>query len=445
MLKSRISKFTLGIITLLLSVAVIFSGCTLNNSQTNTEEQASYVQSTDTVQSSSEKSSSTSNHGITSDGKIDTDNLFSERDLTQTADTSSATVYTVTDGTDITITQAGVYVLDGTASNMTVYVEAGDEDKVQLVLNGVSITNSDKPCIYVKNADKVFVTTAKNSSLTVNGSYAADSENADAAIFSCDDLTLNGTATLTVNSTDVGIDTKDDLKVTGGSYIITAKTKVFEANDSIRICDGTFTLNAGTDGLHSENTDDDSLGYIYISDGTFNINAGDDGIHGTSIVQLDGGSFTIKAVEGIEGTYVLINDGSLNITASDDGINAGQKSKSYDVLIEINGGEINITMGAGDTDGIDSNGNLTITGGTVNITGSSAFDYDGTGTYTGGTLTVNGQKVTELTQSMPGGGMGGNPGGGMRPNEGAGEKPNGNMSQMKPNENAGTKTRPQGT
>ena len=67
-------------------------------------------------------------------------------------------------------------------------------------------------------------------------------------------------------------------------------------------------------------------------------------------------------------------------------------------------------MAQGDTDGIDSNGDLTITGGTINITGQSAFDYDGTATYTGGTLIVNGEEIHELTNQMMGpGGMG--PGG----------------------------------
>lgn len=300
-------------------------------------------------------------------------------------------------------------------------------DKVQLVLDGVSIVNTDMPCIYVESADKVFVTTTADSSLTVNSNFIGDQENSDAAIFSCEDLVLNGTAILTIQSSDVGVDTKDDLKITGGTYVITAGTKAFEANDSIRIADGSFTLAAGTDGLHTENNDDNSKGYVYIANGTFDIQAGDDGIHGNSVVQIDGGTFAINAVEGIEGTYVQINGGKLHISASDDGINAGRKSNSYAVTIEITDGELNITMGQGDTDAIDSNGNLIISGGIVNITANSAFDYDGTGTYTGGTLIVNGQEVTQLTQSMMGGrGQGGNMGG-MKPggNTGGGQPPAG--------------------
>ena len=77
---------------------------------------------------------------------------------------------------DIHIDAAGVYVLGGSASNVTVYVEAGDEDKVQLVSDGVEITNDDFPCIYVKSADKVIITTSADSALSVTGTFTADGE-----------------------------------------------------------------------------------------------------------------------------------------------------------------------------------------------------------------------------------------------------------------------------
>ena len=76
--------------------------------------------------------------------------------------------------------------------------------------------------------------------------------------------------------------------------------------------------------------------------------------------------------------------------------------------MEINGGTITIAMGSGDTDGIDSNGNLIINGGTVDITGNSPYDFDGQGQYNGGTLIVNGSQVDSLSnQFMGGGGKGG--------------------------------------
>ena len=344
----------------------------------------------------------------------DKSELFSDRDLQQTADLTEAVTYAVADGQDITITEAGVYVLTGKAKDVTVYVAADKEDKVQLVLDGLAITNGDAPAIYVKSADKVFVTTSSDSALAVTGAFLSDGDtHTDGVIFSKSDLVLNGTATLTVTSSENGIVGKDDLKITGGTYLVSAQSKAIEANDSIRIADGVFELTAGTDGLHAENDDDDTTGYIYLGGGTFAIQAGDDGLHATAVIQVDDGQLTIAAAEGIEATYVQLNGGTIAISSWDDGINAAQKSKAYRATVEINGGDITIAMGAGDTDGVDSNGDILINGGTVSVTGNSTFDYDGTGTITGGTVIVNGQQVTTLPNQMMGGrgGFGGGWGG----------------------------------
>ena len=342
------------------------------------------------------------------------DEQFTDRDLEQTVDLSEATYYTVTNGQDITITSAGVYVLSGEASNMTVYVEAGKDDKVQLVLDGVSVTNESFPVIYIKSADKVFITTNADNTLSVTGTFVSDGNtNTDGVIFSKSDLTLNGIATLTVSSTDNGIVGKDDLKITGGTYVINVASKAIEANDSIRIADGVLYLTAGTDGLHAENNEDASKGYIYIGGGSLTITAGDDAIHATTVVQTDGGSIAITAAEGIEATYIQFNAGTISIQASDDGVNAAYKSSAYTPTLEINGGEITVSMGSGDTDCIDSNGNIIVNGGTVSVTGNSTFDYDGTAQYNGGTILVNGQQVSSIPNQMMGGrgGFGGGNGG----------------------------------
>lgn len=383
---------------------------TEENTQSSGNGEISYTKTDEVV--------STAN--VTSNGAIDASDMFTNRDLTQTADTYEARIYTVSDGQDITITTAGVYIIKGDASNVTITIEAGDEDKVQLLLDGVSITNSDSPCIYVKNADKVFVTTASGStnSLTVSGSFTADGDtNTDAVIFSKDDLVLNGLGTLNISSGDNGITSKDDLKITGGTINIDCVSDAIEANDSIAISDGNITINSQKDGLHAENDEDNSVGYIYICGGSFTINATSDGIQATTVAQIDGGTFNITSSEGIEATYVQINGGTINISASDDGINGANKSSAYSVTVEINGGDLTINMGQGDTDGIDSNGNLYINGGTINITGQSPFDYDGTANKTGGTIIVNGTQTDSITNQMMGGGMmGGMQGGsGMQP------------------------------
>ena len=348
--------------------------------------------------------------------------MFSTRDRTQTADTSEAKTITVADGKTIEITDEGVYVISGTAKNCTIKVNADKEAKVQLVLDGVNITNDSTPAIYVVSADKCFVTTTNSTNtLTVTGTFTADGDtNTDAVIYSKDDIVLNGVGTLNISSTANGISGKDDLKITGGTYNITSTEDAIEANDSIRICDGTFNISTSKDGLHSENDEDDTKGYIYIAGGSFTITAASDAIQGTTAVQIDGGTMELTAAEGIEATYVQINDGTINISASDDGINGAQKSKSYSTpTVEISGGDITIIMGQGDTDAIDSNGNIIVNGGTIDITAQmSSFDCDGTAEYNGGTIIINGSQVDSIPQSM----MGGR--GGMENNNGFGGKGN---------------------
>lgn len=389
-------------------IANTSTGTAIANDATSTSADAARSETT-TEQNGASATESASVSSFTAlTTLIDASGLFTERDLTQTADASSATQIALTDGQNVTINSEGVYWVTGNVSDATIIVEAADSEKVQIVLDNVTITNQNAPAIYVKSADKVFVTSTGDNTLSTTGAFNADgTTNLDAVIFSKSDLVLNGTGSLTISSSANGISGKDDLKFTGGTYAITAKKDAVEAHDSIRISDGNFTINAGKDAFHSEYDDDDSVGYVYIAGGTFNITAGDDGIQGTTYTIIDGGTINITAAEGIEGTGVQINGGSISINASDDGINGASKTSQFSPFIEINDGVISINMGQGDTDAIDCNGDLTINGGTIDITAQSAFDYDGTGTLNGGDITVNGSTVNALTQTGPGGGKGG--------------------------------------
>lgn len=397
-------KTTIAIITAALITALSAAGCSSSGSTSN---EVTQVNNSANVQSTITETAST--------------DIYTDRDLKQEADTSEAETITVENDQTIEITKAGVYVITGTATECTIKVKAGDEDKIQLVLDNVSVTNSDFPAIYVVSADKCFITTAEGSTntLSVTGSFKAnDDVNTDAVIFSKDDLVLNGTGTLYISSAaGNGITGKDDVKITGGTYSITSALDSIEANDLIAVSGGNFTINSSKDGLHAENSDDNTQGEINISGGSFEINAKSDGIQGTTAVTIDGGTMNITAAEGIEATYIVINDGDISITASDDGINAANKSTAYTPTVEINSGSLTVTMGQGDTDAIDANGSIYVNGGTINITApTSSFDYDQTAEFNGGTLIINGQEVTEIPQSMMGGqgNMGGGQMGGNR-------------------------------
>ena len=343
---------------------------------------------------------------------LDTTNMFTQTDLTQTVDTTNAKKISLEDGKDVTIDTAGTYVITGSATNSTVIVNASADAGVHLVFDNVSITNTNKPAVYTVNAKNVYVTTTQNSTnnLKVTGEFTEDNgDDIDAVIFAKTNITLNGLGTLNIDSSANGVASNNDLKVTGGTYNVNTTKHGFKALNSIRIADGTFNINATKDGFHSENEDDLATGYVYIAGGNFTINSEDDGIQGTTITEIDGGTFDINAVEGIEGTYVQINDGTIKIYATDDGINSSEKSTNYDVQIEINGGNLDITMAEGDTDALDANGTLTINGGNINITAQFAFDFDLTASLNGGTVIVNGTQVTSITNSMMEGG--GGPGG----------------------------------
>lgn len=315
-------------------------------------------------------------------------------------------------GASITISGEGTYLLSGSLNHGMVIVDAGKEDKIQLVLNGASIQCDSSAPIYVKQADKVFLTLADGSenTLSASGEFAAIDDNTiDAAIFSKDDLTLNGTGMLKIESKyGHGIVSKDSLVITSGTYQITAARHGLSGKDNVSILNGDFTLDAGKDGIHGANGDDASLGFIFLAGGTFHITAGDDGLHSDADLTIQDGTVQIaKSYEGIEGKVIDIRGGTITVTAEDDGLNAsgGNGSESgrnmkqkqdaasdSSIYICISGGSLCVDAGG---DGLDSNGNLFVEGGEIFVSGSQkggngALDYNGEAKITGGTVAAAG-------------------------------------------------------
>lgn len=232
-------------------------------------------------------------------------------DESETNETENAASGAYISGNIITITKEGTYVLSGALSEGQIIVDA-DSAKVQLVLDNADITCASSAAIYVKNADKTFITLAEGSEniLMNTAEYETiDDNNIDAVIFSKDDLTLNGKGTLTINSEyGHGIVSKDDLKLVGGTCNITAKNHALSGKDSVRIAAGTYNLTSGKDGIHSENADDDEKGFVYIASGDFTIESTGDGIDASYVVQIDDGDFDITAGGGSENATKTHND-----------------------------------------------------------------------------------------------------------------------------------------
>ncbi len=348
------------------------------------------------------------------------------------------------DGSTVTITAEGTYLVSGTLTDGQIVVDVQDSEKVQLVLQNASVHCETSAAVYVKNADKVFVTLAEGSVNTLSGgaSYTdTDDNTVDGVIFSKDDLTLNGSGKLTVDAKyKHGIVSKNDIRITGGIYEIKAQSVCLSAKDAVKICGGTFTLNSANKGIKAENDEDSKQGNIYISGGAFDIVTEDDAIHAAGSIVIDGGSFTISAgddavhseydtminggdititesYEGLEGLRVTISGGKISLVASDDGINAaggndssgmqgdtgsfgrmqggkggGSMANNTDAYIKITGGEIYVNASG---DGLDSNGNLYVSGGAVYVdgpvnSGNGALDKNGTAEITGGTVVAAG-------------------------------------------------------
>ena len=373
------------ILAVIVAAALIVSCFTSCDNNASSDSQASQVTSSTTSSSdstssgtdtSSDTSDSTSDSGSDSDKQLTADDMFSDRDLSgdysectditlskSTASCSDSSV-TVADGS-VVITKAGTYKLSGTFTGQII-VNAGDSDKVQLVLDNVSITKEGSAALYIINADKVFVTTVSGTENTLasTGEFATsdDETNIDGAIFSKSDITFNGSGTLSVKcESKHGIVTKDDLKITGGTYNITSASQGLSGKDSVRIAGGNITITSGTDGIHSENTDNTEKGYVYISGGTLNITSGKDCIDASGTVDIKDGTFTLKA-----------GGGSSEKTTGDS--TESYKGIKADGVLTISGGTVYVYGPTSNGNGsLDYENNAVITGGTVIMAGSSGM------------------------------------------------------------------------
>ena len=317
-------------------------------------------------------------------------------------------------GTTITITEEASYVISGTLNDGRIVVEADDSAKLQIVLNGVNMNSENTAVLYILSADKVFVTLADGTEnvLSNGGTFESiDENNIDGTVFSRQDLTFNGSGTLTVTSpAGHGIVCKDDLVFTGGTYMVTSASHGLDVNDSVRIADASITMDAGKDGIHAENTDDASLGFVYILSGTMDIEAEGDGISAGAYLQVQDGTIHLLAGGGYENgtskssasyggfkgggkpgrssaktvpeensTNMMPPEESSSMTTSEESSNSMKGLKAVSGILISNG---RITIDSAD-DSIHSNTSVIMNGGTFEIaSGDDAVHADDTLTIT---------------------------------------------------------------
>lgn len=377
---------------------------------------------------------SSSGTGVVADELTFTDaDMFSNRDSKTEYDESTAVLIkgdgskasasnnsVVINGSTVIVTAEGTYIISGTLNGQIV-VEADEAAKIQFVLKNAEISCTNSAAIYVKSADKVFVTLAdgSNNTLKTTGAFTPDGEtNVDGVIFSKADITFNGNGNLTVNTANGhGIVTKDDLVVTGGNYTVTSSGHALSGKDSIRVKGGNLTVTSGKDGLHSEHTENAEKGFIYISGGKFNITSDGDGIDATHSVSVSGGEFNIVSGGGADNAEQKSNDfgfggrqdfqqntstdttsckgvkadGSLTLSGCEMNIDSADDALHCAGTLNIKSGNYFISTG---DDGLHSDSGVVINDGNLRISQS----YEG---IEGKTIDINGGTIT-LTASDDG-------------------------------------------
>ncbi|MDF2609772.1 MAG: dockerin type 1 [Lachnospiraceae bacterium] len=347
------------------------------------------------------------------------------------------------DGSVVTITADGTYVISGQIEDGQVIVDAGEEDFVRIILNGVQISNSNNAAIYGISAEKIIISLEDGTTNTLSDGEEyqlsdATTDEPNAALFSKTDITINGNGILTVDGNyNNGITSKDDLIIMSGTININAVDDALMGKDSVVIKDGLFTITAGGDGIKSTNDTDTTKGFIVIEGGTYSITAGADGIQAETVMTIGGGDYTIAtgggSVNGSNGgsdggtapwgntagttnssstsnaasslsniieVSTLTSTGGVTTDANSSGSvtdneadangssgNTSAKALKAGSDIAILGGKFTIDS---KDDSLHSNNNITISGGSLNITsGDDGIHADATISLEGGTIDIS--------------------------------------------------------
>lgn len=369
-------------------------------------------------------------------------------------------------GSVITVSKKGTYVVRGNLDNGQIIVDTDKESKVQIVLENAAIHSESSGALYIRQADKVFVTLASGTENTLSSgeTYVSIDENdIDGALFSKEDLTINGDGSLEILSPGGhGIVSKDELTLTGGSITVTCAGHGISGKDNVCVDGVNLTIRAGKDGIQSDHDEDETLGFVYILSGNFQIQAEGDGISASGMLEILGGNFEILTGGGYENGEVHTSEnwgqmgggfpggmggrpGGMgggfpgNPGQTDPNQNTQEDSASIKGLkaggdLSVSGG--NLQLNCAD-DAVHGNGNVIVSGGSFRIsTGDDGFHANSKLSIQAGAISIaesyeglEGQSIEisggDITLKASDDGLnaaGGNDGSGM-----AGGRPGGDM------------------
>ena len=281
----------------------------------------------------------------------------------------------VAEGSVVTVTSAGTYLLSGTLTDGRLIVDTADEGKVTLLLNGVSLSNPVGPAVLVRSAPKKVVISTVAGSVNIlsdgSGYIVPDDQQAEgevypnACIYSCEDLELSGEGELHITgNADKGINTKDDLKIKSGTVTVTSAGVGIRANDSLEMSGGTVTVNAGADGVKTANTETEGKGYLTVEGGSLYITAKGDGLSAATDLTISGGNLVLTTTD-TDG--VVLEESSGNPTSGSTGGSFGGMGGGGRPGRPGGMGESSADKAAISAKGLKAAGTLTVSGGQITV------------------------------------------------------------------------------
>lgn len=338
----------------------------------------------------------------------ETENSVSDGGAYQFEDGEDEPTGTIFSKDDLTINGTGTLNVKANYNNAIV-----SKDTLKLVGGNYNVTSVDDGIV----GRDILAIKSGSYSLDVQGdAMKTTNDNADqlGKVY-----VLDGQFQITAGND--GIDSIGSVTIENGQYnLITgngsqaslgdeSSAKGIKAATELVINNGTFVVDSADDAIHSNSN-------VTISNGQFDLKTADDGFHADNVLTINDGVITVsESYEGLEGQQIHINGGKISLTAQDDGVNVSGGndqsafggrggatfSSNSDALLKITGGEMYVNAAG---DGLDSNGNIEMTGGTVVVSGpenngNGALDYDGSFNISGGTLMAAGASGMAMAPS----------------------------------------------